>query len=150
MDTFFYAEGEDNDPVLPSQVDQAPDYNVWNHHEKGKEETGMFAVIPEVLINEASGTRQKLVEKKEALQELKFADWGSAQAALRRAQDGAKAILDAIAQARRLREKARSDVAGIEAAIQTLAQTLTDQEKDEASVHAHFLQILQEEQTPVN
>ena len=71
MDTFFYAEGEDNDPVLPSQVDQAPDYNVWNHHEKGKEETGMFAVIPEVLINEASGTRQKLVEKKEALQELK-------------------------------------------------------------------------------
>ena len=82
----------------------------------------------------------------EALQELKFADWGSAQAALRRAQDGAKAILDAIAQARRLGEKARSDVAGIEAAIQTLAQTLTDQEKDEASVHAHFLQILQEEQ----
>ena len=81
----------------------------------------------------------------EALRELKFADWGSAQAALKRAQDGAKAIMDAITLARSIREKALNDAAGIAASIRTLGQTLAGQEEEETSVHAHFLQILEEQ-----
>ena len=82
----------------------------------------------------------------EALQELKFADWGSAQAAQKKAEDGAKAIMDAIARARSIKENAEKNAAGISASIRTLGQTLAGQEEEEAAAHTHFLNILQGEQ----
>ena len=81
----------------------------------------------------------------EALQELKFADWGSAQAAQKKAEDGAKAIMDAIARARSIKENAEKNAAGISASIRTLGQTLAGQEEEEAAAHTHFLNILQDE-----
>ncbi len=82
----------------------------------------------------------------EALKELKFADWKSAETAKKKAEDAARAIIDAIGLARSIKETAEKNAAGIAASITTLEQTLGGQEEEETSIHTHFLNILQEQQ----
>lgn len=80
-----------------------------------------------------------------SLEELPYADWKTAEAEKRKAENGAKLITDAVTLARQRKEDADKLVTAVTAALQTLGKTLERQKEEEGQLHTQFLQVLAEQ-----
>ena len=80
-----------------------------------------------------------------SLEELPYADWKTAEAEKREAENGAKLITDAVTLARKRKEDADKLVTAVTSALQTLGKTLERQKEEEGQLHTQFLQVLAEQ-----
>ena len=80
----------------------------------------------------------------DTLKSLSFADWKTAKAERDKALKKAKDILDAIADAIEMKQKAEKKVAGINSAIETLKKSQATQEKEEEKLRIKFEGMLEE------
>ncbi len=76
------------------------------------------------------------------LEELKYADWKTAETQKQRAENAAKLITDAAEAARSRKEAAEKQVTAISSALETLRHTLETQKEEEGRLHVQFLQVL--------
>ena len=80
-----------------------------------------------------------------ALEELRFADWESAEKAKRTAEAAARAITDSIAAARTGKENADKTVNAITGSLQALGKTLESLKAEEEKLREEFGRILEEQ-----